>query len=293
MRALLSLVLLACVLTAEAAAPIKHEVLADGHPLALWEKRPAAPRATVLLVHGRTWSALPNFDLQVPGMQRSVLDGFVAAGYAAYAVDLRGYGATPRDATGWLTPDRAVEDVRITLEWIRKANPRLTRAPALVGYSRGSFVALLAAKRRPDLVSSLVLYGFPGVPPPPSPEVAVPPGIANTAKAAAADFITPGAAPQAVIDAYVEQALRSDPIRVDWRDENKLVSTDRVDVPTMLIYGARDPFQASWRHGNPFDVNLQDQTETVLLEADHAAHVENAHDSWLRAILEFIDRPRG
>ena len=31
-------------------------------------------------------------------------------GYTAYAVDQRGYGSTPRDASGWLTPDRAAAE---------------------------------------------------------------------------------------------------------------------------------------------------------------------------------------
>ena len=77
---------LACALTAQAAPPIKHEVLADGHPLAVWEQAAAALRAAVLLdPRTHVERGLPNFDLQVPGLQRSVMDGFAAAGYAAYA----------------------------------------------------------------------------------------------------------------------------------------------------------------------------------------------------------------
>lgn len=61
-------------------APVKHDVLVDGHHLAVWEKKPAQPRAAILLVHGRTWSSLPNFDLQVPGERRSVMDALVGSG---------------------------------------------------------------------------------------------------------------------------------------------------------------------------------------------------------------------
>ncbi|MDH5346065.1 MAG: alpha/beta hydrolase, partial [Gammaproteobacteria bacterium] len=81
--------------------------MADGHPIALWEKRSKDAGRAVLLVHGRTWSALPDFDLQVEGENLSLMDGLVDAGFAVYAVDLRGYGETPRDETGWLTPNRA------------------------------------------------------------------------------------------------------------------------------------------------------------------------------------------
>ena len=73
----------------------------------------------MVLLHGRTWSARPNFDLQVPGENLSLMDGLVEAGYAAFAVDLRGYGQTPRDETGWLNPDRAAKDLKAVLERVR------------------------------------------------------------------------------------------------------------------------------------------------------------------------------
>ena len=78
-----------------ASSPERLTVLADGHPLAVWVRRPAVPEGTVLLVHGRTWSSRPDFDLQVPGFRRSVMQSLADRGLAAYAVDLRGYGETP------------------------------------------------------------------------------------------------------------------------------------------------------------------------------------------------------
>jgi len=36
----------------------------------------------VLLIHGRTWSGRPDFDLQVSGESRSFMDALVAQGYA-------------------------------------------------------------------------------------------------------------------------------------------------------------------------------------------------------------------
>ncbi|ENZ95423.1 hydrolase [Xanthomonas fragariae] len=117
----------------------------DGRTLAVWSRVPAQPRGTVLLVHGRTWSSLPNFDLQVlgePPDSRSVLAALAQAGYAAYAVDLRGYGGTVRDPSGWNTPERAVADVCDVLVWIAHTHPGLAPS-ALLGYSNGARVALL------------------------------------------------------------------------------------------------------------------------------------------------------
>src|SRR5215218_2928645 len=85
-------------------APIKHDVVVEGHHVAVWQRAPAGlASARILLIHGRTWSSLPNFDLQVPGEQRSFMTALSGMGLDVYAVDLRGYGATPRDASGFLT----------------------------------------------------------------------------------------------------------------------------------------------------------------------------------------------
>ena len=122
LQALLLLVFaMPATLAADKAELQRHTVVADGHPIALWEKSAAGASEAILLVHGRTWSALPDFDLQVEGEELSLMDGLVAEGYAVYAVDLRGYGATPRDDTEWLTPNRAADDVAIIVAWITGA----------------------------------------------------------------------------------------------------------------------------------------------------------------------------
>src|SRR5439155_11831843 len=116
-------------------SPAQHfTVQADGHPIAVWARIPLAPRGAVLLVHGRTWSSRPDFDLDVPGLHRSVLEALSARGFAAYALDMRGYGETPRDQTGWLTPRRAAADVLAVLTWMTGRHPALPR-PALLGWS--------------------------------------------------------------------------------------------------------------------------------------------------------------
>ncbi len=52
-----------------AAGPPAHlTVVVDGHPMAVWSRTARHPKGVILLLHGRTWSALPDFDLQVPFM---------------------------------------------------------------------------------------------------------------------------------------------------------------------------------------------------------------------------------
>src|SRR5262245_51256223 len=75
-------------------------VTVTDHPFRVWARRPSEPRGAIVLLHGRSWSGRPNYDFQWGDQKRNVLMALAAAGYAAYALDLRGYGETPRDTTG-------------------------------------------------------------------------------------------------------------------------------------------------------------------------------------------------
>ena len=130
------------------AALKQHTVDVDRHPIAVWEKSANDATEAILLVHGRTWSALPDFDLQVEGENLSLMDGLVEAGYAVFAVDLRGYGATPRDETGWNTPDRAAKDLAGVLSWIDSHNGWRIK-PHLFGWSFGSTHSQLFSTKTP------------------------------------------------------------------------------------------------------------------------------------------------
>lgn len=295
MRGVIGFVWLAVCASAWAAPPGQHQVSVDGFALTVWEKSPARPRGALLLVHGRTWSALPNFDLQIPSGGLSLMDALAGEGYAAYAVDLRGYGATPRDATGWLTPARAAADVAAVLRWISGRHTTLAQRPTLLGYSRGSHVSLLVAQQHPELLSTLVLFALPPV----TPREAVaapaePPRKATSRKAAAEDFITPGAAAPEVIEAYVSQAVAANPVRMDWRDEHQFMfDASLVRTPTLILFGANDPLLADDSALRFFGgLATRDRAFVVLPDADHAAHVEQSQRDWLRAVTGFLEQQR-
>lgn len=274
---------------------VRHEVVADGHPLAVWEKRPAEPKGAILLVHGRTWSSIPDFDLQVEGEELSLMDALVDAGWAAYAIDLRGYGETPRDQSGWLTPNRAVADVAVVLEWIATRHPDASK-PALFGWSRGSMVAQLCAQRHAGLLSDLILFGYPTDPDRKYEKQAPPlepPRQATTAKAAASDFITPGTISERAIAAYVEASLAADPVRADWMYEHEFAELDptRVHSPTLVMHGEHDPFVHPEAESRLFErLGNADRRWVVLAGADHAAHLETARPQFLEALLGFLER---
>jgi len=278
---------------------MRHAVVADdGHTLSLWGKVPPAPHGVILLLHGRTWSALPNFDLQVAGTPRSVMDAFAHAGYATYALDQRGYGASPRDASGWLTPTRAAADVLAAATLVRRRHPTLA-APVVVGYSMGSLTALFTAQQHPRAFSKLVLYGFPvdidqvqlrGS----DPESDMPARTATTPEAAGEDFVVAGAAPKAVVDAYIAQAIAADPVRVDWRQLDEFrFDPGKVSTPTLLLQGVADGYVKPEAAARLFTrLATPDRSWVVLPQSDHAAHVENAMPAWIDAIVDFIERPR-
>ena len=274
----------------------RHQVVADdGHALTVWFKRPVAtPRGEVVLLHGRTWSALPNFDLHVSGLHVSLMDALVARGYAVYALDQRGYGATTRDETGWLTPDRAARDAGEVLDWVAGGAPH-GRRPALFGYSRGSMTALLLATRQPEKLSSLILYGLAydvshrrdTVPEPPAP-----PRANTTQTAAAEDFISPDSTPSGVKEAYVRDATMRDPVRTDWRHEEQFGAIDvaAIHTPTLAINGERDPV-AKAANVPEFMSRLagMDRAWVVLSHSDHVAHLER-QQAFVNALVSFLER---
>lgn len=281
---------------ARATAPARTVVRADdGHGLVVWSRHPrGAARGAILLLHGRTWSSLPNFDLQVPGLHESLMDALAARGWAAYALDQRGYGATPRDSSGWLTPSRAARDAHEVLDWI-SAHEKLAAKPVLFGYSQGSMTSMLAALRDPSRMSAIVLYGFP------LDVNAMPRGAApkpvmqrrrTTAEGAGEDFITPESTPAGVKDAYVRAAVAADPVRMDWRDESEFLALtpDSLRVPTLLIAGERDPYaNAAHLQGFIARMNGVDRALVVLARADHAAHLERQRE-FVNALLGFLER---
>jgi len=271
----------------------RHTVMADGHPIALWEKSAAGASESILLVHGRTWSALPDFDLQVEGEDLSLMDGLVEQGYAVFAVDLRGYGETPRDETEWLTPNRAADDVAIVIDWIANSNDWAMK-PHLFGWSKGSTISQLTVQRHPDGVASLTLFGYwrdDDMNIPPDEPGLSPAKATNTAAAAASDFITPGSISQKAIDAYVSQALTADPVRVDVRNEDQYNTLDgsRIHVPTLVIVGEHDPLAPAEYQAKLYTRLATGHKQWVTVPGgDHAAFLESPRAYFIHELVGFL-----
>jgi len=277
----------------ESAELRRHTVIADGHPVALWEKSADSATEAILLVHGRTWSALPDFDLQLDGENLSMMDSLVDEGYAVYAVDLRGYGETPRDETEWHTPNRGADDVAEVVKWIN-AQSTWDYKTHLFGWSQGSTISQLMVQRHPGLVESLILFGYwrdiNGVIPADA-EGIEPEYAPNTAEAAASDFIIPGSISQAAIDAYVTASLSADPIRVDFRSMDQYNALDgaKITIPTLVIAGEFDPLAPIENQVNLLTSLATGHKQFVSVpNSDHAALLERPRDYFLHEIVAFL-----
>jgi pimeloyl-ACP methyl ester carboxylesterase len=226
------------------------------------------------------------------------MDGLGERGIRAFGMDQRGYGETPRDASGWLSPEKAAGDVIGVLTWMQKRDPQAA-APYLFGWSYGAALAQLVVQQRPDLVSGLVLFGYPirpGFERDPDDRPESPSKAANTSLAAASDFIVPGAISRTAIDAYVAAALAADPVKVDWRgrDQWRALDATGVRVPTLLLQAEHDPLALDDVHSDFFNrLGTRDRAWVVIPGSGHAAFLEQRRTYFLSVIETFLDRDPG
>lgn len=276
----------------QAAELVEHTVYSDDHPLALWEKSVASPKGHIVLHHGRTWSSLPDFDLQVEGESLSLMDDFNGAGYSVWALDARGYGGTPRDASGWNTPDKAAKDLATVLEWLSARNGEKSH---VWGWSYGSMVAQLTAQRYPENILSVALFGYPVNPDSQysSDEAAVsPPEHLTTAEAAASDFIVPGSISQNAIDTYVREAIKADPVRADWNQLQQwnALSAGALTLPTLLLQAEFDPLAQTESHAKVFSSIANPNKQWIVIAGgDHAALLETPRGKLIKSSIDFIE----
>jgi pimeloyl-ACP methyl ester carboxylesterase len=124
---------------------------------------------------------------------------------------------------------------------------------------------------------------------PPKPDM-----LKNTQAAAASDFISPKVTPKEVIAAFVEQAMNADPVLADLKgdDEFNAFKPAQLVTPVLIMFGSDDPGVAAEDAGKMFAAVKSDDKQLVVLPgADHAAHLEDTHDAWVAAIINFINRP--
>ena len=158
-------------------------------------------------------------------------------------------------------------------------------------------VSQLTSQRHAELMSGVVLFGYPVDPDGKVTEQAEPETPARTpttAEAAAEDFIAPGVITRRAVEAYVQAALAADPVRTDWRHQTEwnALSPEAVHVPVLLLQAELDPLAKTEAHARLFTrLGTTDRQWVVVPKGDHAALLEDTAPRLIAAIRAFVDRP--
>lgn len=115
-------------------------------------------RRVLFLVHGSSLSAIPSYDLHVPGHDDySMMDHFARLGFDVWTMDHDGYGRSSRTQSN--------SDVASSVADLKAAMPLVIRESGraravFFGQSGGALRAAAFAQACPDVVERLVLDGF-------------------------------------------------------------------------------------------------------------------------------------
>lgn len=132
--------------------------------LAVYRKRLGAPRAgetkrpVLVLAHGSSVSAIPTYDLVVPGAgEYSVMDVFARLGYDVWTVDFENYGRSSRTGSTSNIASGA-DDLTVTTDLIARETG--TTTVHLYGESSGALRAALFAARAPERAGRIALGAY-------------------------------------------------------------------------------------------------------------------------------------
>ena len=107
----------------------------------------AQPLPVLFLVHGSSLSAMPSFDLQVPGDEYSMMNVFARDGFDVWTMDHEGFG---RSAQTSGTSDIAsrVEDLKAAMATVQRETGR--DRIHMFGESSGAIAAAAFAQAEPE-----------------------------------------------------------------------------------------------------------------------------------------------
>ncbi|MBL0928574.1 MAG: alpha/beta hydrolase [Alphaproteobacteria bacterium] len=122
------------------------------------EGTPKGAAPVLFLIHGSSLSAVPSYDLKIPGEDDySVMDYFVRLGFDVWTMDHDGYGRSSRTSSNGDIA-AAIDDLDVAMPLVEEESGR---AKATVfGQSGGAVRAAAYAEQRPERVERLVLDGF-------------------------------------------------------------------------------------------------------------------------------------
>jgi pimeloyl-ACP methyl ester carboxylesterase len=280
----------------------------DGTPLnlAVYEKYPgtnpnavAATGKIVVVLHGATTSGKVNYDVQVSGLPLeksfSLMDQLARRGYDVWTLDYQNYGRSDHHDCGkCVNTQAASKDVEAAVDFILKE--RGVTKVDLIGWSWGAETGGVVAQRSPNKVDRLVLYApvldLQG-PPPPTDEFRDNPD--NTL----IGFFHPTARVPEAVAAYLKAAKEVDAkspngVLVDWRTDPQKMDPAKLNMPTLVIYGADDDrAPPTGPNALAFFPKLAAKDKKLVLvpNAGHGLFLEQQRERWYEEVLLFLGQP--
>ena len=258
------------------------------------------PARQILLIHGSSYSS-HEFDIDY--QDYSLVRRLVREGYAVWRLDIAGYGRSGPVENGFL-PDTAyaAADTLAAVEKIVEISGQ--DKIDVLGWSWGTMIAGRAAAEHPEHLRKLVLYApiLSGL------------GVKtqneafshNTWESAAEDF-------QRNPDGTFDDHL-TDPILIDmfcsscWRydgdsspmgwskdafvEENtELIPLQQISVPTLIIYGDRDPYMNAKRLRTAPNLLPEGSELRMIQGGSHIMMYEkNCYHNFQNSIAAFLER---
>ena len=231
---------------------IEHWTRKGDVKLFLWQKRAAAaaPRGTILFVHGSSMASQPTFDLEVPGRPHSsAMEWFAERGFDTWCLDNEGYGRSDKSRPINCDIANGADDLEAAAKYI-------DRKLLIYGISSGALKAGLFAQRHPGRVARLALDAFvwtgEGSPTLEQRRKRLPEFSAKNRRPIDRAFVRsiferdhPGTADAATIEAFADAILALDDsvptgTYVDMCSKLPLVDPQKLEVPTLIMRGEHD-----------------------------------------------------
>jgi pimeloyl-ACP methyl ester carboxylesterase len=207
--------------------------------------------------------------------------------FRVLALDLPGFGESPRPTEVWGTRDYA-EFVRAVL-----TERGIDRA-SFVGHSYGAKTSLQLAATHPELIDKLVIVGSSGLRSAPSVRTKLKRGLSRTARAAGR-LGPPG---RALKEAVYRRLASSDyrdaaemrPILVRVVNEDLSGLLPRVKAPTLLVWGSADD-AVPLAHARKMAKLIPDAGLVIFEGAGHFAYLDEP-ERFCRVVRHFFESGR-
>jgi pimeloyl-ACP methyl ester carboxylesterase len=264
-------------------------------------------KPVLVLVHGSSLSALPSYDVQVPGhgSAYSMMDQFAERGYDVWTLDHEGYGKSSRTASN-SNIAMAVDDISAALPILQRETGRSQYL--FYGQSSGALRAALFAQKRPQHVERLVLDAFvwtgAGSPTLAKRREGLDAYKASNMRKLTRDHVIgiftrdkPGTSDIAVAEAVADLQLSyGDAVPtgtyVDMCENLPVVDPTQITVPTLILRGEHDGIASIEDLTNFFErLPNSDKQITVLPGTAHIAHLGLNKHRFYHILFGFLELP--